>query len=69
MFKQLYVFSRFVDESDLTYAHDKTAIVPNIFNALLINGKQGQLVCFNVALTNIVMQICLAILPMMFPKT
>ena len=46
-----YVFSNFMDENDLSHAHDETGIVPIILNALLINGKQGKLICFNVALT------------------
>ena len=47
MVERLHVFSNFMDENDLSYAHDETGIVPNILNAILINGKQGKLICFN----------------------
>ena len=40
-----------MDENDLLHAHDETGIVPSFLNALLINGKHGKLICFNVALT------------------
>ena len=40
MVERLYVFSNFMDENDLSYAHDETGILPNIFNAILINGKR-----------------------------
>ena len=40
-----------MDKNDLSHAHDETGIVPSILNALLIKGKQGKLICFNVALT------------------
>ena len=40
-----------MDENDLSHAHDEAGIVPSILNALLINGKQRKLICFNVALT------------------
>ena len=39
-----------MDENDLSHAHGETGIVPSILNALLINGKQGKLICFNVFL-------------------
>ena len=51
MVERLYVFSNFIDENDLSHAHDETGIVSSILNALLIKGKQGKLICFNVALT------------------
>ena len=51
MVERLYVFSNFIDENDLSRAHHETDIVPSILNALLIKGKQGKLICFNVALT------------------
>ena len=51
MVDRLYVFSNFMDENDLSRARDKTVIVPNILNALLINGKQEKLICFNITLT------------------
>ena len=51
MVERLYVFSNFIDENDLSHAHDETGTVPSILNALLIKGKQGTLICFNVALT------------------
>ena len=41
MVERLYVFSNFMDENDLSHAHDKTGIVLSILNALLINGKPG----------------------------
>ena len=50
MVERLYVFSNFIDENDLSHAHDETGIVPSILNALLINRKQGKLICFTVAL-------------------
>ena len=40
-----------MNESDLPHADDETVIVPNLLDALLINGKEGKLICFNVALT------------------
>ena len=40
MVERLYVFSNFMDENDLSYAHDETGILPNVFNAILINGKR-----------------------------
>ena len=39
MVEQLHVFSNFIDENDLSYAHDETGIVPNILIAILINGN------------------------------
>ena len=51
MVERLYVFSNFMDENDLSHAHDETGIAPSILNALLITGKQRKLICFNVALT------------------
>ena len=51
MVERLYVFSNFIDENDLSHAHDETGIVPSILNVLLIKGKQGKLIYFNVALT------------------
>ena len=48
MVERLYVFSNFIDENDLSHAHDETGIVPSILNALLIKGKQVKLICFNV---------------------
>ena len=50
MVEQLCDFSNFMDENDLSHAHDETGIDPNILNALLINEKQGKLNYFNVAL-------------------
>ena len=41
-----------MDENDLSHVHDEIVIVPrSILNALLMNEKQGKLICFNVALT------------------
>ena len=51
MVERLYVFTNFMDENDLSHAHDETGIAPSILNALLIKGKQGKLISFNVALT------------------
>ena len=51
MVERLHVFSNFMDENDLSHPHDETGIVPSNLNALLINGKQEKLICFNVALT------------------
>ena len=51
MVERLYVFNNFIDENDLSHAHDETGIVPSILNALLITGRQGKLICFDVALT------------------
>ena len=41
MVERLYVFSNFMDEDDLSLAHDETGIALSILNALLINGKRG----------------------------
>ena len=51
MVERLYVFSNFMDENDLSHAHDETGIVPSILNALLIKGKQVKLIWFNVTQT------------------
>ena len=51
MAERLYVFSNFIEENDLSYAHDETGIAPSVINALLTKGKQGKPICFNVALT------------------
>ena len=48
MVERLYVFSNFIDENDLSHAHDETGIVPSILNALLIKRKQVKLIWFNV---------------------
>ena len=40
-----------MDENDLSHAPDETSIIPSIRNTLLINGKLGKLICFNVTLT------------------
>ena len=40
-----------MDENDHSHALDETGIGLSILNALLKNGKQGKLICFNVALT------------------
>ena len=40
-----------MDKNDFSHAHDETGIVPSILNTLLINRKQGKLICLNVALT------------------
>ena len=52
MIERLYALNNFMDENDLSHAQDEAGIVPSIFNALLINGKQGKLIYFNVALTS-----------------
>ena len=51
MVERFAVFSQFIDENVLSHAHDVKTTVLNILNGLLINGKQGKPVCFDVALT------------------
>ena len=40
-----------MNESNLPHADDEIVIAPNLLDALLINGREGKLICFNVGLT------------------
>ena len=46
-----YVLSSFIDENDISQVHDVIGIVLKILKALLMIGKLGKVVCFNVELT------------------
>ena len=43
MVEQLYVFSNFIDENDLSHVHDETDIVPSILNDKWKAGKTNLL--------------------------
>ena len=41
----------FIDKNDFSQVHDVTGIVPKILKALLMIGRLGKVICFNVELT------------------
>ena len=46
----LEILRSFHDGNDFSQVHDVTEIVPKILKALLIIGKLGKVICFNVEL-------------------